>query len=100
MQQLIQYSAIIIQTFIILIIYVVLSSNNLQNLFLISLRSSVKIESQRMAISSGMGYIQAAIAHAMAPIVSESPPSEIAKRRTSSKEFPSRNAIMASGTLP
>jgi len=53
-----------------------------------------------MAISSGMGYIQAAIAHAMAPIVSESPPSEIAKRRTSSKEFPSRNAIMASGTLP
>lgn len=77
-----------------------LSSINLQNRSLISLKSSVRILSQRSAISSGIEYIQAAMAPAIAPMVSESPPSDIAKRITSSKELPSRKAIMASGALP
>ena len=40
------------------------------------------------------------MAPAIQAIVSESPPRETAKRITSSNEFPSINAIMASGTLP
>ena len=44
--------------------------------------------------------MHAAIAPAIAPIVSESPPSEIAKRITSSNELPSKKAMIASGTLP
>ena len=56
--------------------------------------------SHRSAISSGMGYLQAAMAPAIAPMVSESPPREMARRMTSSKEFPSMKAIIASGALP
>ena len=73
---------------------------NSQNLSLTSLKSSVRMESHLSAISSEIGYIHAAIAPAMAPMVSESPPNEIAKRITSSKVFPSKKAIIASGTLP
>ena len=72
----------------------------LQNLSFMSLKSSVSKLSHRSAISSGIGYLHAAMAPAIAPMVSESPPIEIAKRMTSSKELPSRKAMIASGTLP
>ena len=56
------------------------------NWFLMSFKSSDRMESHRSTISSGIGYIQAAMPPAIAPIVSESPPREMAKRITSSKE--------------
>lgn len=51
----------------ILTIYTVLTSINLHHLSLTSLRFSVKREQQRFAISPGMGHIQAAMAHGVAP---------------------------------